>query len=72
MTVRERFRRALCFEPVDRLPMMARDGFIASVDHQTSPNVTLDQYRGYLALYREYAERAAQLWEAPLGKDGGA
>lgn len=42
------------------LPMMRRGGFIPSVDHQTPPGVTLAQYKQYLALFREYAERAAK------------
>lgn len=42
------------------LPVMRQGGFIASVDHQTPPGVTLEQYRTYLRLYREYAERAAE------------
>ncbi len=36
------------------LPLMKRGGFIPSVDHQTPPGVSLDQYRTYLGLLREY------------------
>ncbi len=39
------------------LPTMAKGGFIASVDHQTPPGVTLEQYRVFLSLFREYAMR---------------
>lgn len=41
------------------LPAMRRGRFIPSVDHQTPPGVSLAQYRDYLRLLREYAERAA-------------
>jgi hypothetical protein len=36
------------------LPMMKAGGFIPSVDHQTPPGVSLDQYRCYLRLLEEY------------------
>ena len=35
-------------------PMMRAGGFIPSVDHQTPPGVSLEQYRCYLRLLREY------------------
>jgi len=35
-------------------PMMKAGGFIPSVDHQTPPSVSLDQYRTYLRLLEEY------------------
>ncbi len=41
------------------LPVMRQGGFIPSVDHQTPPNVSLQQYRDYLNLLREYCRRAA-------------
>jgi hypothetical protein len=34
--------------------MMKSGGFIPSVDHQTPPGVSLDQYRTYLRLLEEY------------------
>ncbi|MCC6580857.1 MAG: hypothetical protein IT440_10480 [Phycisphaeraceae bacterium] len=37
------------------LPLMRGGGYIPSVDHQTPPGVSLDQYRAYLRLLREYA-----------------
>jgi hypothetical protein len=36
------------------LPLMKTGGFIPSVDHQTPPGVSLDQYRCYLRLLEEY------------------
>ena len=36
------------------VPLMKTGGFIPSVDHQTPPGVSLDQYRVYLRLLREY------------------
>lgn len=35
-------------------PLMRSGGFIPSIDHQTPPGVSLDQYRCYLRLLREY------------------
>ena len=40
------------------LPLMNTGGFIPSVDHQTPPGVSLDQYRSYLRLLEEYSIRA--------------
>jgi hypothetical protein len=39
---------------------MRQGGFIPSVDHQTPPGVSLENYRIYLGLLREYCEKAAQ------------
>ena len=36
------------------LPLWKTGGFIPSVDHQTPPGVSLEQYRCYLRLLREY------------------
>jgi hypothetical protein len=36
------------------VPLMKTGGFIPSVDHQTPPGVSLDQYRVYLRLLKEY------------------
>ena len=41
------------------LPLMKTGGFIPSVDHQTPPHVSLDQYRQYLSLLHEYSRKAA-------------
>ena len=39
----------------DRLvPLMRQGGFIPSVDHQTPPDVSLDQYRVFVSLLNEY------------------
>lgn len=40
------------------LPVMRDGGFIPSCDHQTPPGVSINQYRDYLALMREYCARA--------------
>lgn len=42
------------------LPVMRQGGFIPSVDHQTPPGVSLENYRIYLRLLKEYCEKAAQ------------
>lgn len=39
------------------LPAMRSGRYIPSVDHQTPPDVSADQYRTYVSLLREYAER---------------
>jgi hypothetical protein len=41
------------------LPVMRSGGFIPSVDHQTPPAVSMEDYRLYLRLLREYAAKAA-------------
>lgn len=41
------------------LPVMRQGGFIPSCDHQTPPEVSLDDYRLYMRLLREYCEAAA-------------
>lgn len=40
------------------LPTMKTGGFIPSVDHQTPPDVSLEQYYIYMKLYKEYSEKA--------------
>jgi len=42
------------------LPVMRQGGYIPSVDHQTPPGVSLDNYRIYLRLLREYCAQAAR------------
>ncbi len=42
------------------MPLMRGGGFIPSVDHQTPPGVSLEQYHVYLRLLREYTRHAAQ------------
>lgn len=41
------------------LPVMRSGGYIPSVDHQTPPGVSLQQYRVYLRLFQEYCQKAA-------------
>ena len=40
------------------LPVMRQGGYIASVDHQTPPEVSLKNYHIYLRLLKEYCEKA--------------
>lgn len=40
------------------LPTMRKGGYIPSVDHQTPPDVSLEHYRVYTKLLREYCLRA--------------
>jgi uroporphyrinogen-III decarboxylase len=40
------------------MPVMRQGGFVPSVDHQTPPGVSLENYRIYLRLLNEYAEKA--------------
>jgi hypothetical protein len=44
--IREEFERLV--------PLMRTGGFLPSVDHQTPPEVSLDDYRLYLRLLDEY------------------
>jgi hypothetical protein len=39
------------------VPLMKKGGFIPSVDHQTPPGVSLEQYGVYLCLLKEYTDR---------------
>ena len=41
------------------VPLMHSGGFIPSVDHQTPPHVTIEQYRGICRLFDEYTLAAA-------------
>ena len=41
------------------LPVMRGGGFIPSVDHQTPPTVSIEDYRLYTRLLREYCLKAA-------------
>ena len=38
-------------------PLMKTGGFIPSVDHQTPPGVSLDQYRVYLRMLSDYVRK---------------
>lgn len=50
--MREEFERLL--------PVMRQGGFIPSVDHQTPPQVSMDDYRTYVCLLREYCGKAGE------------
>ncbi len=39
------------------MPLMKKGGFIPTVDHQTPPDVSLENYRIYLRLLKEYTEK---------------
>ncbi len=41
------------------LPVAKKGGFLISCDHQTPPGVSLEQYKIYLKLFKEYAVKAA-------------
>lgn len=42
------------------LPVMKSGGYVPSVDHQTPPGVSLENFRIYVRLFREYCEKAAR------------
>ena len=42
------------------LPVMRSGGYIPSVDHQTPPGVSLENYRIYIRLFQEYARKAVE------------
>jgi len=42
------------------LPAMRSGRFVPGVDHQTPPDVSLENYRAYVKLLKEYAARAAR------------
>jgi hypothetical protein len=42
------------------LPVMRTGRFIPSVDHQTPPAVSLEDYRLYVRLLREYCGKACE------------
>jgi hypothetical protein len=46
------------------LPTASTGGFIIGCDHQTPPGVSLEQYRLYLTLFREYARAAGRRSQA--------
>ncbi len=54
-----RGREAMRREFERLLPAARQGGFIVSVDHQTPPGVSLDQYRDYLGLLNEFCQLAA-------------
>jgi uroporphyrinogen-III decarboxylase len=48
------------------LPTAAGGGFLISCDHQTPPGVSYENYRTYLSLFREYAEKAGKMSQTLL------
>jgi hypothetical protein len=50
------------------LPVMKAGGYVPSVDHQTPPEVSLENYRTYVRLFREYCGKAADGRTAVAGK----
>ena len=58
-TVMHRGEAAMRAEFERLLPVMRKGGFIASCDHQTPPEVSLEQYQDYVALLKEYAHLTA-------------
>ncbi|HEY3418677.1 MAG TPA: uroporphyrinogen decarboxylase family protein, partial [Armatimonadota bacterium] len=48
------------------LPTAAQGGFVIGCDHQTPPGVSYQDYRLYLRLFREYAERAGRMSGQPV------
>jgi uroporphyrinogen-III decarboxylase len=42
------------------LPVMKQGGFVASVDHQTPPDVSLQQYHEYIELLSEYSFKSCE------------
>ena len=43
------------------LPVAAQGGFIIGCDHQTPPGVSLQNYRLFISLFKEYAEEAGRM-----------
>ncbi len=46
------------------LPVMRSGGYIPSVDHQTPPGVSLENYRIYIRLFEEYTQKACETVES--------
>ena len=44
------------------LPVMKTGGFVPSVDHQTPPGVSFENYKIYMKLFEEYTYRAVKEW----------
>ncbi len=43
------------------LPIAAQGGFLVSCDHQTPPGVSYEDYKLYVSLFQEYAQKAGDL-----------
>jgi hypothetical protein len=59
-TVMHRGEEAIRGEFERLLPVMRSGRFVPSVDHQTPPEASIEQYGQYLRLLREYAVKAVQ------------
>ena len=59
-TVMHRGEAAMRAEFERLLPVIRSGGYIPAVDHQTPPEVSVDDYRLYVRLLREYAQKAAR------------
>lgn len=60
--MREEFERLL--------PTAVNGGLIISCDHQTPPGVSMEEYKLYLKLFREYAELAGKASRTEVNNDG--
>ena len=58
--VMNRGEKAMRAEFERLVPLMRSGGFIPSVDHQTPPHITIEEYRLYRQLLDEYTEVAAR------------
>ena len=43
------------------LPTAGKGGFLISCDHQAPPGVSYQEYKLYIALLKEYAEKAGRI-----------
>ncbi len=59
-TVMHRGADAIRAEFERLLPLMKSGGYIPSVDHQTPPEVSLENYRLYVSILKEYVVRAVE------------
>jgi uroporphyrinogen-III decarboxylase len=53
------------------LPTAAGGGFLISCDHQTPPGVSYEDYRTYLELFKEYAQKAGEMSRGIAGPGAG-
>lgn len=56
-TVMHKGEEAMRAEFERNLPAIRAGGYIPSVDHQTPPDVSLENYWVYMRLLREYCQR---------------
>jgi len=47
------------------LPTARKGGFLISVDHQTPPGISYQDYQLYLSLFREYAKKISKIGNTP-------